>query len=216
MVNSRFNGFKMPLSLIVKDFIKQNCRAVPTLLALALVLPGCAPVLIGGSMAGAGMAALYDRRPAQTLLDDQQIQLAARYALEHDLKTQAVASRVDVTSYNHTVLLTGQVEAEAHGRRVTERISRLPKVKQVINELTFGAALTFARQTEDMYLSSRAKLALTQITLPDFNAARVKVVTENGVVYLLGIVRPAEATAAAEQVRYLPGVRRVVKLFEYQ
>ncbi len=186
------------------------------LLALTVILSACAPVMLGGAAAGAGVAAIYDRRSGQTILDDQQIQLAARYALEHDPKTQAFAARVDVTSYNYSVLVTGQVEAEAHARRVVERISRLPKVKQVINELTFGAALTFARQTEDVYLSSRAKLALTQIKLPDFNAARVKVVTENGVVYLFGIVRQAEATAAAEAVRYLPGVRRVVKLFEYQ
>jgi osmotically-inducible protein OsmY len=89
-------------------------------------------------------------------------------------------------------------------------------VKRVINQLTFGAPLDLTRQAEDLYIISRAKFALTQIGLPDFNATRVKIIASDGVVYLLGLVRQKEGDAAIEKVRYVPGVRRVVNLFEYQ
>lgn len=197
----------MPLSLKTNGLL---------FLMLALTLTGCAPVLLGGAAAGAGVSAFYGRRDAQTLFDDQQIQFAALGALKQDARIKRDADAISVTSYNRTVLLTGQIEAEAVANRAAERISRLAKVKRVINQLNFGMPLDFARKTEDVYITSRAKLALTQISLPDFNATRVKVVTSNGVVYLLGLVREKEGDAAAEKVRYVPGVRRVVKLFEYQ
>ncbi|MBK1694446.1 transporter [Chromatium weissei] len=195
----------MPLFLKINGFI-----------ILMLALSGCAPVLLGGAAAGAGVSALYDRRDAQTLFDDQQIQFAALGALKQDARIKSQADAISITSYNRTVLLTGQIEAEAVANRAVERIRRLAKVKRVINQLNFGMPLSFARKAEDAYITSRAKLALTQIGLPDFNVTRVKIVTSDGVVYLLGLVRQKEGAAAIEKVRYVPGVLRVVDLFEYQ
>jgi len=186
------------------------------LLTLALTLAGCAPVIPNGTADGASISMVYARRDAQTLFDDQQIQFAALGALKQDARIKRDADAISVTCYNRTVLLTGQIEAEAVAKRAVERIRRLAKVKRVINQLDFGAPLGFARKAEDVYIKSRAKLALTYISLPDFNATRVKIVTTNGVVYLLGLVRQKEGAAAIEKVRYVPGVRRVVDLFEYQ
>lgn len=181
-------------------------------LAAAVVLPGCAPLILGGVAIGA--STVYDRRPPEVVLEDQQIELTALYAFLQDPTIQG-HSRIAVTSYNRTVLLTGQAESEAVVRKAIDRVSRLPKVKRVIDELTIGPNLELTRESEDVYITSRAKLAMTKVDIPDFNATRVKVVTENGVVYLLGLVSPEEADAATEQVRYVPGVKRVVKLFEY-
>lgn len=183
------------------------------LLALTLATTGCAPLVVG-SAAVAGASAIHDRRSAQTILDDRQIELAASQALfmERDISRGA---RIIVTSYNRNVLLTGQAESAEIARRAGDRISRLPKVARVIDEIQVGPAIGIKRQSEDLYIASRAKLALAGVDLPDFDPTRVNILAEDGVLYLMGLVTPREGDAAAERLRHVPGVRQVVKLFEY-
>jgi len=190
----------------------KRAGALAALLVTASLLHGCGPLVVGGVAAGA--ATLYDRRPYYVVIDDQQIELAAINALLQD-SSIAGHSRISVTSYNHTVLLAGQADTAEVAERATRRVSRLPRVARVVDEIVVGPPLGLARKSEDAYLSSRAKIALADVDLPDFNPTRVKIVTEDAVVYLMGLVTPDEATAAAEKVRYVPGVKRVVKLFEY-
>ncbi len=182
------------------------------LILLLSVLSGCAPVVIGGA-AAVGASAIYDRRPAEVVLDDQKIELMGMSALMQDSKVQGHSS-IAVTSYNRTVLLTGQAESKSVIHSAIDHISHLARVQRVIDEITVGSNLDLMRKSEDVYITSRAKLAMLQIALPDFNPTRVKVVTEDGVIYLLGLVSQEEGDAAAEQIRYVPGVKRVIKLFE--
>lgn len=182
------------------------------LLAALLGLQGCGPLVVGGVAAGA--ATLYDRRPYYVVIEDQHIELAGINALLQDPGISD-HSAISVTSYNRTVLLAGRAESAEVASRASTLISRLPHVTRVIDEIVIGPRLSLARKSEDAYLTSRAKLALGKADLPDFNATRVKVVTEDGVVYLMGLVTPEEASAAVEQVRYVPDIKRVVKLFEY-
>ena len=192
------------------------CRGVPAgALLLAAVLPllgGCVPLLVGG--AAVGVAAAHDRRGYTAVLEDQQIEFAAASALgsEPGLKDRA---RVSVVSYNGVVLLTGQARTASEVALAGEVVARLPKVRKVINEVSVGPDLDLTRISGDALLTSRAKLALFNISIPGFDPTRVKVSTENGVVYLMGLVTPAEGDAAAQEIRYVPGVARVVKLFEY-
>ncbi len=181
-------------------------------LGLATALSGCAPLVVGGAMVGA--SAVYDRRHYEVVIDDEQIELAAMQALRRDPSVRQGA-RISVTSYNHSVLITGQAESEVIAERAGDLVSRVPKVTRVVDEIAIGPAIGLTRESEDTLITSRAKLALTKIAVTGFNPTRVKVVTENGVVYLLGLVSPQEADAAVEQVRYVPGVQQVVKLFEY-
>ncbi|AUB79757.1 BON domain-containing protein [Candidatus Thiodictyon syntrophicum] len=183
------------------------------LAGLVPVLGGCVPLLVGGVAVGA--AAAHDRRDYTTFIDDQQIDFVATAALDDEPGLKG-RGRVSVTSYNYLVLLTGQVRSEAEVALAGGVVSRLPKVRKVVNEVTIGPDIDFARKSEDVLLTSRAKLALFKVEVPDFDPTRVTVVTENGVVYLLGLVSVAEGDAAVEQVRYVPGVVQVVKLFEYQ
>jgi osmotically-inducible protein OsmY len=111
--------------------------------------------------------------------------------------------------------MVGQAKSDAVKQQAAELVSKLPKVQQVIDEVTVGPSVGLQGQAQDPYLTSRAKLALAEINLPGFDPLRVKVVTENGVVYLMGLVTQEEGDAAAEKVRFVPGVVRVVKLFEY-
>ncbi len=184
-------------------------------LALILATPllgGCAPLVLGGAAAGAMVA--HDRRGYSAYLEDQEIEVRAMSALAESPELRGRAS-ISVTSYNRKVLMVGQADSEALKQQAAEIVSQLPKVERVIDELTVGPPIGLQRQAEDPYLTSRAKLALSNINMPGFDVTRVKVVTEDGVVYLMGLVTQEEGDAAAEKVRFVPGVVRVVKLFEY-
>ncbi|GAB0147491.1 division/outer membrane stress-associated lipid-binding lipoprotein [Marichromatium sp. PS1] len=189
-------------------------RAATLALVLASsLIGGCGALVVGGITVGA--AALYDRRPYYVVIDDQQIEMNAISAIQQDRELQDHA-RISVTSYNYTVLLTGQAERAELAQRAADKVRRLAKVQRVVDEITIGPRVSLARKSEDAYLTSRVKLALTKVDLKDFDATRVKVISEDGVVYLMGLVSPAEADAATEKARYVRGVKRVVKLFEYR
>jgi osmotically-inducible protein OsmY len=190
-------------------------RVVLTALALVLVQPalqGCAPAVVAGIAVGASV--VHERRDAGTVWEDEQIELQAMADFHNDptLKKQA---RVSITSYNHVALLTGQARTEEVRQRAADKVSRLPKVRRVVNEISVGPFASLARESEDTLITSRVKFELTHIDLPGFDPTRVKVVTEAGVVYLMGLVSTEEAEASVEKARYVSGVQKVVKIFEY-
>ena len=176
------------------------------------LLQGCAPVVVGG--AATGVAVVHDRRSAGTALDDQTIELKALNAVMQD-KELDQHSDLTATSYNNVVLLTGQADSEAYRDRYVAHIRKIELVKRVVNEVTIGPKAKLQEHTNDIYITSKVKLELFSVKLPDFDPTRVKVVTEKGIVYLLGLVSPQEAEAVVEKIRYLRGVKQVVKVFEY-
>lgn len=180
--------------------------------AVPMLLSGCAAVVVAGATYGA--AVVYDRRSADVVLDDEVIEVQARnaYLGNSDLSGH---SRLRATSYAHTVLITGQAESLQIADRYARVVAQLPKVKQVYNEAEVGPNLSLSQISQDALITSRAKLAIQSVDIPGFDTLRVKVITENGAVYLLGLVTPEEGDAAAEKVRRVPGVQRVVKIFEY-
>lgn len=182
-------------------------------LAVALVSGGCAAVVIGGAAVGA--AAIHDRRDYTDILKDQEIEITAGRALGKDSLVSG-NSRISVTSYNRKVLLTGQAQTPEAAARATELVSAIPKVELVIDEIAIGPNISLAQESEDAWITSRAKLALAKVSIAGFDPTRVKVVTEDAVVFLMGLVSAEEGDAAAEQIRFVPGVNRVVKLFEYR
>jgi osmotically-inducible protein OsmY len=184
------------------------------LLGSVLSLSGCAAVLVGGAAVGTA-AVIHDRRDYTDILKDQELEISAARALGRDSLVSA-NSRISVTSYNRKVLLTGQARDPEVVARATELVSGIPKVELVIDEVAIGPNISVTQESQDAWLTSQAKLALAKVKLPDFDPTRVKVVTEDAVVFLMGLVSPEEGDAAAEQVRYVPGVNRVVKLFEYR
>lgn len=187
-----------------------------TLLALALVatglLSGCAAVVVGGAAAGA--SAVHDRRTFGTLIEDQEIQLKAMRLrnADEDLKRR---SNIDITVYNLQVLLTGQAESAEVVARFRDQVARIPRVRKVIDEVSIGAEETWSEATSDAYLTSRVKLALFDVGIDGFDPLRVKVVSSGGTVYLMGLLTPQEADKVTDKVRYISGVKKVVRLFEY-
>ena len=176
------------------------------------LLQGCAPAVVTGVAVGASV--IHDRRDATTVVDDQRIELQAMADYFNDPKI-GNRSRISATSYNYVVLLTGQAETDEVRQIAADKVSRLSKVRRVVNEVSVGPSASLTWQSEDTLITSRVKLDLTRIDLPGFDPLRVKVVTEDGIVYLMGLVSEEEADAAVEKARYVPGVKKVVKVFEY-
>jgi osmotically-inducible protein OsmY len=180
-----------------------------SLAGAAGLLQGCVPVLIG---AGGAMAftTLEDRRTTGIQIDDEGIELRASSRIG---ERYADVVHVNATSYNRTVLLTGEVP-DARTREDVEKITRaVPGVRGVTNELEIAGVSSLGARTNDSYVTSKVKASF--LDTAKFSPVHVKVVTENGVVYLLGIVMDEEANQAAELARTVAGVRKVVKIFEY-
>jgi osmotically-inducible protein OsmY len=193
--------------------MQKKLLAVTVLITLGLSnLTGCATAVVGGI--AAGTAVVHDRRTTGVVIDDQEIEFKA-VQLKYDHPEISERSNISVTSYNLWVLLTGQAESQELVLKYADMVSRLPRVKKVFNHVAIGAEGTFSESTSDVYLTSRAKLALFDVDLPNFDPTRVKVVTSQGTVFLMGLVTREEGQKASDAVRFVSGVKHVVKVFEY-
>ncbi len=181
-------------------------------LVLAIAAPsltGCATAVVGGAATGTAIA--VDRRTAGVFVSDQEIELRAMSRLRETFAqgTESIAT----TSYNRQVLLTGQVPDEAARARAGEVVKGIPDVRTVFNELSISGVTSFTSSANDTSITASVK---TRLLRDDrVPGTKVKVKTEAGVVYLMGLVTRAEGTAAAETARTTSGVTKVVTLFEY-
>ena len=179
---------------------------------IASQFTGCAVVAVGAVGTAAGVTMAHDRRTPGTFLDDEYIEWKINQAIIDDEKISQ-HSHINVTSYNNIVLLTGEISSEEFRRYVEKVALKVPKVRRVYNELAVAAPSSYLSRSSDALITTKVKGALfSEYSLP---ASRVKVVTENGTVYLLGLVKRPEANWATEKARTVGGVQRVVKLFEF-
>jgi osmotically-inducible protein OsmY len=179
------------------------------LLVAPMMLQGCVEALIVGGVA-TGVVVGTDRRQAEVMFADQRVEFSAGSRIGDALKGQG---HVNVVSYNYRVLLTGEVptaKAKAEAEKVA---SEVPQVKSVINELQIAGTSSAASRSNDAYITSKVKGNF--LGNGKFRANDVKVVTEAGTVYLLGLVTHEEADAATEVARGTGGVQKVVRVFEY-
>lgn len=173
----------------------------------AAVLSGCAALVVGGAVGTAMVAS--DRRTAGTQLEDQSIELKS---LTRIRETVGDRGHINATSYNRQVLLTGEVQSDADRVAVEQSISRIEGVRSIVNELAVMGASSLTARSNDAILTSKIKASF--IDAKDLHANAVKVVTERGVVYLLGRVTEREANRATDLARGVSGVQKVVKVFE--
>lgn len=176
---------------------------------LSVTLSGCFPLAAGSLVMGT--LAATDRRTLGAQTDDQAIELKTYARLRERLGP--LAKGISVTSFNRKVLLTGQA-ADPKARVEAEAIAAgVENVRGVVNELAATPALGLGTASNDAYLSTRVKAALVDVK--EVSANSIKVVTEDSVVYLMGLVTEMEGRVAAEVSSRVSGVRRVVKVFEY-
>jgi osmotically-inducible protein OsmY len=177
------------------------------------LLSGCAAVIVGGAAVGA--SAVHERRSVGTMVDDEGIEWKIKSAISDD-KPLSSQSHINVISLNGVVLLVGQTPTEALRTQATNIASGVEQVRVVHNELTIAAPNSYITRSSDAIITSKVKTSLFKVKgHDDFDPTRVKVVTENGTVYLMGIIYRSEADDAARQASEVGGVQKVVKLFEY-
>lgn len=172
-----------------------------------VVLGGCVAVA-GGAMVGGAMVA-SDRRSVGAQVEDQTIEVRAGDAISRITGSRAHAT---ATSYNRIVLLSGEVPTEADRAAIEAAVRKIENVRSVVNDLVVGPNATAGEVTADAITTGKVKAAFIDVAIVP--AASVKVVTERGVVFLMGRVTEAEGTAAANAARTVGGVKKVVKVFE--
>jgi osmotically-inducible protein OsmY len=180
-----------------------------TLLAALAFLYGCAAAVIGGAAAGGYMLG-EERRPTSVLADDQAIE----FKIANQISEKFVGSHVNTTSYNRMVLLTGEVQS-AEMKAAVEKIARgTENVRGVYNEVQIGPVTALSARSNDSYVTGKVKARF--VDAGKFHPLHVKVVTEAGTVFLMGLVKRKEADDATEVARTTAGVQRVVRVFEIQ
>lgn len=177
-------------------------------LGASVLLSACAPLLLGGAAVGSAMV-VTDRRSTGTQLDDQSIELKA---VNRIAPIAGDRGHVSATSYNKVVLLSGEVPDEAMRARVEQQVRSIEGVRSVVNELAILAPSSLTARSNDSLLTSKVKATL--VDAKDIQASAIKVVTERGTVYLMGVVTEREATRASDLARSVSGVQKVVRVFE--
>jgi len=180
------------------------------LLGFSAVLPltGCAPFLATG--VGVGVLMVEDRRTSSAYLMDEQIELKSRLRF-NELKLENV--HVNFTSFNRRLLITGEAPTLALKSQVAQMAREVPDVREIVDEVVIAAPTAFGSRTNDGFMTAKVKTRLMDDDR--VSAAHVKVVTENGAVFMMGLVKREEGVAAAEIAAKTDGVTRVVKVFDY-
>jgi osmotically-inducible protein OsmY len=180
------------------------------LLIPLVFLQGCATAFVTGAATGASI--VHDRRTAGSVIDDQGIEFKAATALYRN-KAIYNQSHLNVTSYNGTVLLTGEALTEQLKQQIYDLVRIIPKVRSIHNELIIAAPSALPSRVSDTWITSKVKAKIT--AEKNLDPFFIKVVTEHGIVYLMGVVTREEAQKAVQVVSSSAGVQRVVKIFEY-
>ena len=182
------------------------------IIALLLAFPliqGCGALIAGGA-AATGVVVAQDRRTVGTLTEDEGIEIRAASRIGERFKDGV---HVNVTSYNRMVLLTGEVP-DAAARTEAERITwAVVNVRGVFNELAVAGVSSYTVRSNDAVITTKVKARF--LDAQKFNPLHVKVVTENSIVYLMGLVTKQEASDATEIARTTSGVQKVVRVFEF-
>ncbi|HZR67770.1 MAG TPA: BON domain-containing protein [Burkholderiales bacterium] len=180
-------------------------------LGAAAALSGCIPaVILGGAAATA--VAISDRRQPEVLLGDKRIEYAVSGRIDDALRDQA---HINATSYNYTVLLTGEAYTPELKAQAEKIATEVPQVKNVVNEIDVAGRSSLASRSNDSLITTKVKANLISDAGKRYEPEQVKIVTERGVVYLLGLVTREEADAITDVVRSTTGVQKVVRVFEY-
>ena len=189
--------------------MKRLACSMAAAIVLGSALSACVgPLLVGGAMVGGSIVAV-DRRTSGTQLDDEGIELRAGNQISSNLGTRV---RVSVTSYNRQVLLTGEVPNAQDKQRVEQLVAGVGNVMGVVNELQVLSTPSLADRSADALVTGRVKAML--LDARDLKSNAFKVVTERGTTYLMGRVTQRESDRATEVVRAVPGVQKVVRLFQ--
>ena len=178
------------------------------LLACLCLLSACTESMIVGSTAKGVVT--RDYRSFSTVAADTKIYKSLTEEFTNDPDFEK--SHIVLSSFNRNVLLAGQTTSQEVRQKAEDLTKKTPQVKKVYNEIKMLGSSTHLTRTSDTWITSKVKTAL--FTQHGLRSGRIKVVTENGDVYLMGVVSEEQAKLAVKRTRSVPGVQRVVKVFE--
>lgn len=181
------------------------------LVGFAISIQGCAGLVIAGGATAGAMA--NDRRTSGAYIDDESIEWKIIDVLYQDEQIDE-QTHLNATSYNGIVLLTGEIPNQEMRVKINEKIRSIQGVRQLHDETSIAAPSSMMSRSGDTWITSKVKTAM--LTGDTDMGARTKVVTDKGVVYLMGMVSPQEADKLTDIARRVGGVQKVVKVFEYQ
>ena len=177
------------------------------LLASLASLSACAPLIVGGAVMTSVM--VTDRRTTGTQVEDESIEIKVASAVRQDLGDRV---HLNVTSFNRQVLLSGEVRTAADKERAEKLASSQENVNAVVNDLAVIPVSSLTQRSKDIVITGRVKAAF--VDAKDLQVNAFKVVTERGIVYLMGRVTAREAKRATDIARGMSGVTKVVRVFE--
>ncbi len=183
-----------------------------TLIAIVLCLQGC--IFIAGAAVGAaGVAVVYDHRTLEKILQDQRLasDVAKKINSAPNLRDH---SHISVTCFNQIILLTGEATTPELRQQAGELANSVPEVKRVYNQISITSPSSSLTRASDSWITTKIKTEM--LATKGLKSGTIKVVTENGTVYLMGIVSHAQADTTVEIARAVSGVQKVVKIFQYQ
>lgn len=185
-------------------------KKLAILLGATIFLQGCVAAVIGGGAVAAKVAT--DPRTTGTQIDDETLEFKVENAVEKDAQIKA-EGRVNAVSYNGRVLLIGQVPNSDVKDTATALAKGVEGVNEVYNELTVSPKISFAQISKDSWLTTQVKSKM--FVDGRVKATDIKVISENGEVFLLGNVTQSQANAAADIASKISGVKKVIKVFKY-
>ena len=194
------------------DCSKRNTHLAKLVCLLVLItfLNACAAVLIGGAAIVAS-----DRRTTGTVLDDQSIEISVIDHI-HGAEGFEGGDHVKVEVYEGVVLLVGEVTTEEKKVTAGKRAAEVDNVQRVVNELAVDTSATVGQRVDNTWLTTKVNAVLVKENpVAGFDATRIKVVSSQNSIYLMGLVTREEGEAVAEVTRNVGGVEKVVKVFSY-
>lgn len=177
------------------------------MIVIALCLSGCVAAVVAGA---AGSMVVYDRRTVTVIEKDARIFYVAHRAMVTNPRLQT--SHVIITSFNQCVLLTGQVPYASLKSLAESIVKQAPGVHRVYNALTVGPVSSLAERAEDTWISGQVRSRM--LTQQGLESGSIRLITEQGSVYLMGIVTAKQAASAVRAAREADGVEKVVKVFQ--
>lgn len=177
------------------------------LLASLASLSACAPLIVGGAVMTGVMAT--DRRTTGTQVEDESIEIKVASAVRNEMGDRI---HLNVTSFNRQVLLSGEVRTAADKERAEKLAQSQENVSAVVNDLAVMPISSLTQRSKDTVITGRVKAAF--VDAKDLQVNAIKVVTERGIVYLMGRVTSREAKRATDIARGMGGVTKVVRVFE--
>jgi osmotically-inducible protein OsmY len=192
----------------MKATMQRFLLSAVTAVVLGSSLSACVPLVLGGAAVGGAFVAT-DRRTSGAQLEDEGIELRANNRIAQALGERA---HVNVTSYNRQVLLTGEVPSAQDQQKLDELVLKVENVRSVVNEVGVLGVSSLSQRSSDTLVTGKVKATL--VDAKDLQSNTFKVVTERGVVYLMGRVTLREANSATDLARTISGVQKVVRVFD--